>query len=107
MTRTPCSLLSTTCLTVTLLCVFALPARANPIGGVVSAGQASISSAGNVLTVDQSSSKAVIDWRGFDIAPGETTQFKQPSSSAIALNRVNSNSPSQIFGTLTANGNIV
>src|SRR5665213_283117 len=78
-------------------------AYANPTGGVVSGGSANISSSGNVLTVQQSSSRAVIDWMGFNIAPGETTQFQQPSSSAIALNRVNSTSASHIFGTLTAN----
>jgi filamentous hemagglutinin family protein len=82
-------------------------AYANPQGGVVSAGQATISESGKKLVVNQASDKAVIDWRGFDIAPGETTQFTQPSSSSIALNRVNSNSPSTINGNLTANGNIV
>ncbi len=80
---------------------------ANPIGGTVAAGQANISSSGNTLTVNQLSNKAVIDWRGFDIGAGETTQFIQNSSSAIALNRVNSNSASVINGNLTANGNII
>ena len=46
--------------------------------------------------VTQTSNKAVINWTGFDIAPNETTQFFQPSSNAIALNRVNSSMPSQI-----------
>ena len=84
-----------------------VPAYANPQDGVVSAGQASISSSGNVLSVHQTSDKAVIDWRGFDIGSGETTQFFQPSSGSIALNRVNSNSASHIDGSLLANGNIV
>ena len=82
-------------------------AYANPQGGVVSAGQATISQSGNALELNQTSSKAVIDWRGFDIAPGETTQFFQPSAGAIALNRVNSSSASNIQGTLLANGNII
>src|ERR1700722_18012575 len=76
---------------------------ANPQGGVVSAGQASISQSGNTLSVTQTSNKAVINWTGFDIGSGETTQFIQPSSNSIALNRVNSNSASQINGNLTAN----
>ncbi|MFA5040132.1 MAG: MBG domain-containing protein [Bdellovibrionales bacterium] len=80
---------------------------ANPIDGTVSAGSAVISSSGNTLTVKQSSDKAVIDWRSFDIASGETTAFVQPSSSSITLNRVNSASASVINGNLTANGNIV
>jgi filamentous hemagglutinin family protein len=82
-------------------------ASANPTGGTVTAGQANISSSGNTLTVNQISNNAVIDWRGFDIDVGETTQFLQNSSSAIAVNRVNSSSASAINGNLTANGNIV
>jgi filamentous hemagglutinin family protein len=48
----------------------------------------------------------VIDWRSFDIGASETTQFIQPSSSSVTLNRVNSNSASMIDGRLIANGNI-
>jgi filamentous hemagglutinin family protein len=82
-------------------------ALANPQNGVVSAGQASITSAGTKLDVHQGSDKAVIDWRGFDIAPDEWTEFHQPGSRSITLNRVNSTDPSRIDGKLTANGNIV
>jgi len=82
-------------------------AYANPQGGVLSSGQASISQSGNTLDVTQTSNKAVINWTGFDIAPGETTQFFQPSSGSIALNRVNRNSASQINGNLLANGDII
>ena len=84
-----------------------LPLYANPIDGVVSAGSANIDSAGNTLTVTQQTDKAVIDWRGFDIAHGETTEFKQPNASSMTLNRVNSNAPSFIDGNLTANGNLI
>jgi len=82
-------------------------AFANPQGGTVSAGSASISQSGNTLSIRQNTERAVIDWRGFNIAPGETTQFNQPNSGAIALNRVNSAEASQIDGTLTANGNVI
>ena len=90
-----------------IISVEATPVLANPAGGTVSAGSATISSSGNILDVTQTTTKAVIDWRSFDIAPGETTKFIQPSSSAMTLNRINSATPSQIFGHLTANGNIV
>lgn len=80
---------------------------ANPVDGVVSAGAATISSVGSTLTVNQSTDKAVIDWRGFDIGVGETTQFQQPNSNSLTVNRVGSGGASQIYGTLTANGNIV
>ena len=82
-------------------------AYANPIGGQVVGGQANISSSGNTLTVQQTTSRAIINWSSFDIAPGEITQFEQPSSSSIALNRVTgSQNPSQILGTLNANGQV-
>ena len=83
------------------------PAFANPTGGTVAAGNANISSSGTTLTVNQLSNSAVIDWRGFDIAQGETTNFVQPSSNSITLNRINSPSASIIDGALNANGNIV
>ena len=82
-------------------------AYANPQNGTVTAGAGTISVNGKTLTVNQTSNMAVIDWRGFDIAADEITQFQQPSSSSVALNRVNSSSASQIDGTLTANGNLV
>ena len=96
-----------TCLTLAAAVLLPASVMANPTGGVVSAGQASVSEAGKTLTVDQSSTKAVIDWRGFDIGSDETTRFNQPGSNAITLNRINSGSPSQIMGTLSANGNII
>lgn len=49
----------------------------------------------------------MIDWRSFNIAPSETTKFNQPSSSSVTLNRINDPDPSQILGTLTANGNVI
>ena len=99
---------SSTCLSAAaLLCMLPQLALANPEGGVVSAGSASIATSGNTLTVNQTSNKAVIDWRGFDIGAGETTQFVQPGSTSIALNRVNSSSASRIDGNLTANGNVI
>jgi fibronectin-binding autotransporter adhesin len=81
---------------------------ANPEGGQVAAGSAVISSPNtNTLQVRQSSDKAVIDWRTFNISPNERTQFLQPSSSSITLNRVNpANGVSAILGSLSANGQV-
>lgn len=100
-------LLTSTCLTATLLCALPLLAWANPIDGVVRAGQATVSTSGTTLDIHQQSQKVVIDWRGFDIAPGEHTAFHQPDSRAIALNRVTSTSASRIDGALSANGNVI
>ncbi|MDX2074626.1 MAG: filamentous hemagglutinin N-terminal domain-containing protein, partial [Alphaproteobacteria bacterium] len=94
----------------TVLCgLIAAPglALANPQDGTVVGGSASIAQVGSTLTVNQTSDKAIIDWRSFDIAHGETTQFNQPSSSSIALNRIRDNKPSQISGQLNANGRVI
>lgn len=81
-------------------------AVANPQGGQVVAGSAVITETGPQVDIHQSSQRAIIDWRSFDIAPNETTRFHQPNASSHTLNRVNSMSRSTIEGTIQANGNI-
>ncbi len=101
---------TTTALTSILLVgtMLAPTAHANPEGGQVVAGEAEISAPDELtVQIDQQSQNAVIDWQRFDIAPGETTRFIQPNSSAWALNRVvGSLNPTTIEGALEANGNI-
>lgn len=80
---------------------------ANPQDGNVVAGSAQISASGTTLTIHQQSHKAVIDWRRFDIAPGEHTRFHQPGSASVTLNRVREQDPSRIMGKLTANGKVI
>ena len=82
------------------------PLMANPEGGTVTGGSATIEQSGTRIDIYQHSENASIDWRSFSIAPGEITQFHQPSSSSIALNRVTGADPSHIFGTLRANGRV-
>ena len=82
--------------------------QANPQGGTVQAGSASIiQQSATRLNVIQQSDKAVIDWRSFSIAPGETTNFQQPSSGSWVLNRVTGSQASQLQGTLSANGRVL
>jgi len=83
-----------------------VPAVALPQGGSVAAGTASISTNASTLTVNQTSSKAIINWQNFSVGAGESVNFRQPGASSVALNRVLGNNPSQIFGHLTANGQI-
>src|SRR6476661_3371838 len=84
------------------------PAAANPLGAEVVGGQATIATtAPNTLTIQQTTQRAAINWQSFNIAPNETTQFVQPSSSAIALNRVQAGDPSTIAGQLNANGQVI
>lgn len=81
-------------------------AIANPSGGVVTAGNASIHHDDSLTTIAQTSNRAIINWQDFSIQAGETTRFVQPSSSAATLNRVVSGNLSKIYGTLEANGHV-
>jgi len=90
-----------------LPCIFSYPAFANPQGASVVAGEVRIEAQGPQLSIHQSSDRAIIDWRSFDIGQNEQTQFYQPSSSSWTLNRIGSQSASQILGNLTANGHII
>jgi filamentous hemagglutinin family protein len=84
------------------------PALANPQGGVVVGGQATITtSAPNTVTVDQSTKIVIVDWNSFDIGKGETTRFNQPNASSTAVNRIGGNDPSVILGNLSANGQVI
>lgn len=84
----------------------AMPALALPTGAQLGSGSGQISQNGSQLTVDQSSQNLTINWQGFSIGSGETVLFNQPNSSAIALNRVLGQDPSQILGSLKANGRV-
>lgn len=83
-----------------------LSAWANPTGGQVVAGQAGIAGGAGITTVTQQSARAVINWQSFSIQSGETTRFVQPSASAAILNRVVTGTPSQLMGTVQANGQV-
>jgi filamentous hemagglutinin family protein len=81
-------------------------AQANPQGGQVVAGTATITSAGKTLTVNQSSNRSVINWQSFSISAGETTRINLPSSLSAILNRVTGADPSLIAGHLSSNGQV-
>ncbi len=82
------------------------PAMAGPTGGQVSAGTGAIAQAGLNTTITQTSQNLAINWQNFSIAANEAVRFNQPNASAIALNRVTSQNPSVILGSLSANGNV-
>jgi filamentous hemagglutinin family protein len=81
-------------------------ARANPKGGKVVSGSGSIRSGVGRVDIHQLSKSATLTWDSFDIAPGEITQFHQPGSDAVAINRIFSGDASQILGSLQANGHV-
>ncbi len=83
-------------------------ALANPQGGEVVSGQATIATPSTTqTTVTQSSDKAIIDWKSFNIGANESTVFVQPNSNSVALNRIFDNDPSVIAGLLSANGKLI
>jgi filamentous hemagglutinin family protein len=93
-------------LAMSLLLAYGATGYALPVGGVVAAGGAAISSNAGSMTVTQTSQNAVLNWQQFNIGQGEAVRFVQPNSSAVALNRVLGADPSSILGSLSANGKV-
>src|SRR6476619_4325720 len=91
-----------------LLALGVAPVAAGPEGGTVVGGAATIQGQGGAsVIINQSSRSAIINWNTFNIRANESVRFNQPSSSSIALNRVTGGlGPSEILGTLTANGRV-
>lgn len=56
-----------------------------------------------IFTSDQ----AIIHWESFSIGEEELAKFTQPSSTSAVLNRVTSQEPSALMGTLEANGKVI
>lgn len=86
-----------------------VPVLSAPTGGNVVSGTATIGvdpGDPNRTVIVQSSQNTAINWSSFNIANNESVLFNQPNVDAIALNRDFSGSPSQIFGSLDANGNV-
>ncbi|MEO8936551.1 MAG: filamentous hemagglutinin N-terminal domain-containing protein, partial [Burkholderiaceae bacterium] len=95
-----------TALTAALMTAFGSQAHALPVGGNVSAGAATIVNGPATTTIHQTTPNAAINWNSFSIGSAEAVHFVQPSSSAVALNRVVGADPSNILGTLSANGKV-
>ena len=87
-------------------------AQTNPSGGVAIHGQMRTSTpAPNQLQVvtqnGAGSNHSSINWQSFSISAGSSTTFVQPSASSLSINRVVTNTPSAIFGSLSSNGRLV
>jgi filamentous hemagglutinin family protein len=94
--------------TAALLALGAAPAAGGPAGGTVVGGTATIQGQGGpAVIVNQSSNSAIINWNTFNIGVNEIVRFNQPTTSSVVLNRVTGGlGPSEILGTLTANGRV-
>ena len=77
-----------------------------PIGGKITAGSGSIATSGNQMTVDQSSQQLIANWNSFNIGQNAAVRFNQPNVTASALNRITDQSPTQILGSLSSNGQV-
>ena len=94
--------------TTALLALAPKPGVAGPDGATVVGGAATVAGQGTGnVTVNQASQQAIINWNTFNIGTGQSTQFVQPNTSSVTLNRVTGGlGPSTIDGTLTANGKV-
>ena len=107
------ALMVSTALQATAMLVLSLPAdaqpapNARPTGGVVVAGTAAIGQTANTTTINQSTQRAAVNWQSFDVGSQQRVDFRQPSASAMTLNRVVGPDPSRIAGRIDANGQVV
>ncbi|MDE2158179.1 MAG: filamentous hemagglutinin N-terminal domain-containing protein, partial [Burkholderiales bacterium] len=87
-----------------------LPTNALPQGGTVVQGQAGLALGGSagapLLSVNQSSPRAVIDWTSFNLGSAASITFNQPNAQSATLNRVAGMDPSLIFGHISAIGQV-
>ena len=75
-------------------------------GGIIYGASAPVSTA-NQMTIYQTQPKAVIDWQSFNIGSNASVYFNQQGNSTWAvLNRIWDSSPSQIYGSLKADGQV-
>ncbi len=86
--------------------LYALDPGALPVGGEVTAGSATIATSGNQMTINQSTQSMIANWQSFNIGTDAAVRFNQPNSSSTALNRITDQNPTQILGSLSANGKI-
>src|SRR5574337_658230 len=77
-----------------------------PTGGVVVGGSGSILQGGNETVINQISQRLALNWETFNLKSNESVLFNQPGRSAVALNRILDQNPSQIFGKINSNGQV-
>ena len=61
---------------------------------------------GSTMNITTDSSQAITNWNSYSIGGAEAVHYHQPNGDSVYLNRVVGADPSNIFGTLTANGHI-
>lgn len=82
-------------------------ATALPTGASVVAGQAAVRQSGARMDIEQTSTRAAINWLSFDIGAQAKVQVQMPNAQSVSLNRVIGADPSALFGQLSSNGQVV
>lgn len=89
------------------LTALAPSALAGPTGGKVARGSATVWQNATDTIINQTSSKAVINWTSFDVNGNERVTFNQLSPNDMTLNYINGGGPqSQIRGSINALGKV-
>jgi filamentous hemagglutinin family protein len=90
----------------TILSFVAVNAFGLPQNPQIHMGQAHFQVEDNSLLA-KCANNTEIHWADFDISPNETIEFAFESPNSIAFNRILSDFPSQIFGTIRSNGSVI
>ena len=88
------------------LTLYAALTPAAPLDGLVVSGVGHIATSGATTTIQQATQNLSLSWKSFDVAAHETVNFVQPSTTAIAVNRIADINGSQILGNVNANGQV-
>ncbi len=89
------------------LCLLPTSLFAAPQGGTISAGQGSINHlSSSSAVINQASQSMAVDWQSFNLSAQDSVRFNQPNRASAVLNRIHDQNPSQIFGSINANGRV-
>ena len=86
--------------------IFPLFISSNPKGEKVISGDVNFERSQKDLKINQTSDKAIVEWKDFSIEKGEAVKFIQKNKSCSILNQVIGDLPSRIDGLLEGNGKI-
>jgi len=81
-------------------------AAAEPRGGEVISGDATVTQTGNDTLIETTTHRTRMRWQGFDIAVDESVHVQQPNTRSTLVNQVNDASVTTIDGSLTSNGRV-
>jgi filamentous hemagglutinin family protein len=83
------------------------PCLQGTCGSFVTQGSAGAVNSGSTLTVNQTTSQAILNWQNFNVSAGASVVFNQiKGPTSIALNRIHDANPSTILGNISAGGQI-